>query len=129
MADHSFHRQPHNRARGKIGEAEAESWLEEQGYRIIERNVTTSAGEIDLVAREGEVLCFIEVKARASTKYGPAIAAVSVAKQRKIARAAALFLVRQDLDLACRFDVLGLDWGPSGWQYSLIRNAFEAPPH
>jgi len=124
MAGHLFHRQPHTRARGRVGESEAESWLKEHGYRIIERNVTTAAGEIDLVAWEGEVLCFVEVKARASDTYGPAIAAVPPAKQRKIARAAALFLARRSFDAACRFDVLGLDWTTSGWSFTLIRDAF-----
>ena len=122
-------RQPHARAKGKFGEEAAARWLEEQGYRIVERNVLNKAGEIDLVAWEGETLCFVEIKARASDAYGPAIAAVDFRKQRRISRAAALYLAVQGHGgVACRFDVLGLDWmGDSGggsWRYTLVRDAF-----
>ena len=117
----------HNRAKGNTAEDLAAVWLEGHGYVIAERNVRTDAGEIDIVAREGETLCFVEVKARASDVHGPAIAAVTPAKQRKIVRAASLYLMLRDLrDVPCRFDVLGLDPSSEGWSYTLLRNAFEA---
>ncbi|HEV7515287.1 MAG TPA: YraN family protein [Thermoanaerobaculia bacterium] len=119
-----FELQTHNRGRGKVGEEDAVRWLQTQGFVILERNVVTHAGEIDLVAREGETLCFVEVKARGTAAYGPAIAAVGPAKQRRICRAAALYLALRGLSGACRFDVLGLDAGENGWTYTLIRNAF-----
>lgn len=82
-------------------------------------------GEIDLVAREGGYLCFIEIKARASDRFGPAIAAVDARKQRRICRAAALYIAVKGLHREpCRFDVLGLDRERNGWRYTLIRNAF-----
>jgi putative endonuclease len=124
-----FGDQPHNRARGKVGEDDAVRWLEGQGYRMVERNVVNHGGEIDLVARDGDTLCFIEIKARASDAFGPAIAAVDLRKQRRISRAASLYLaVKGPRDTPCRFDVVGLDRsdrsGEGGWRYTLIRDAF-----
>lgn len=120
----SFHDAPHNRARGGLGEEDAARWLARQGYRIVARNVRTKAGEIDLVAVEGDTLCFVEVKARGGARFGPAIGAVNPRKQRRLARAASLYLVRNPWDGPCRFDVLGLDPAPDGWEYTLIRDAF-----
>jgi putative endonuclease len=120
-----FSDQPHNRARGKVGEDDAVRWLEGQGYRVVERNVVNHGGEIDLVARDGDTLCFIEIKARATGAFGPAIAAVDLRKQRRISRAAALYLaVKGHRNTPCRFDVVGLDRSPGGWRYTLIRDAF-----
>lgn len=123
-----FDRQPHTRGRGSVAEEQAVAWLERQGYEVVERNVTTRAGEIDAVAREGETLCFVEIKARLTSTYGPAIAAVGPGKQRRIARAAALYLQKKGLwESPCRFDVLGMDATEDGWEFTLVRNAFEAP--
>jgi putative endonuclease len=120
-----FQDQPHNRGRGKAGEDDAVRWLTAQGYAIVERNVVNHGGEIDVVAREGETLCFIEIKARASDAFGPAIAAVDLRKQRRVSRAAALYLaIHGHRDTPCRFDVLGLDRAGNGWRYTLIRDAF-----
>ena len=123
-ADGDFASQPHTRARGRVGEEDAVRWLRSQGYEVLERNVVTRAGEIDLVAREGDTLCFVEIKARGSAAYGPAVAAVGPAKQRRLSRAAALYLATRRLAGSCRFDVLGLDAGPDGWEYTLVRDAF-----
>ena len=120
-----FQEHPHNRGRGKIGEDDAVGWLVRQGYRVVERNVVNHAGEIDLVAWEGQTLCFVEIKARASGTFGPAIAAVDFRKQRRISRAAALYLaMKGPRDVPCRFDVLGLDRQGDGWRYTLVRDAF-----
>lgn len=120
-----FRNQPNTRAQGRLGEDEAVRWLVAQGYVIVERNVVNHGGEIDVVARENGVLCFIEIKARASGRFGPAIAAVDARKQRRISRAAALYIAKHKLhNEPCRFDVLGLDREGSGWRYTLVRNAF-----
>ena len=121
----SFREQPHHRARGSQSEEEARRWLEGRGYTILHRNWQSRLGEIDLVARDGETLCFIEVKARASDRFGPAVAAVTPAKQRRLARIASLFLVEERWRGPCRFDVLGMDAVDGRWQYTLIRGAFE----
>jgi putative endonuclease len=124
-----FREQPHARARGKVGEDEAVRWLESQGYQILGRNVVNHGGEIDVVAKEGGSLCFVEIKARAGDRYGPAIAAVGFTKQRRLSRAAALYLTARGWHgRICRFDVLGLDQGEEGWRYTLIRDAFPYNP-
>lgn len=128
MSPHSsddFRQQPNTRAQGRLGEDEAVRWLAAQGFEILDRNVVNHGGEIDVVAREGGYLCFIEIKARASERFGPAIAAVDARKQRRISRAAALYIATKKLHKEpCRFDVLGLDREGSGWRYTLVRNAF-----
>ena len=128
MADrHRFEDQPHNRGRGRIGEDDAVDWLLAQGYRVVERNVQDRGGEIDLVARDGAVLCFVEIKARATDRFGPAIAAVTPHKQRRLARAAARYLARKRWRGPCRFDVLGLDLEGDRWRFTLVRDAFPLP--
>lgn len=121
----AFDRQPHNRARGRVAEAEAADYLVRQGYELVDQNVETEAGEIDLVARDGETLCFIEIKARKDSSYGPAIEAVPRRKQQKIIRAAALYLAVAGLEVPCRFDVLAMDRAGDGWAYTLVRDAFQ----
>lgn len=128
MSD-GFREQPHNRGRGKVGEDDAVRHLESQGYRILARNVVNHGGEIDVVAMDGKTLCFVEIKARDGDRYGLSIEAVGYTKQRRLSRAAALYLtVRGWHGRPCRFDVLGLDREESGWRYTLIRNAFPYNP-
>jgi putative endonuclease len=117
-------------ARGRAAEQAAAGWLQAQGYEILERNVVNHAGEIDLIARDrAGVLCFVEIKARSSGVFGPAIAAVGPAKRRRLSRAAALHLAIHGLHLTpCRFDVLGLDWTGAGWRYTLVQDAFPYAP-
>lgn len=141
-----FRRQPHPHGRGRSAERDAARWLERQGFTLVALNAETKAGEIDVIARERDVLCFVEVKARSSDAYGLALAAVGPAKRRRLARAAALWLARHPHAGPCRFDVLALDAAPAAsprdgsagepsggpapaagdWTYTLVRNAFEA---
>lgn len=119
-----FRSRPHPAGRGRSAEDDAVAWLERRGYRPIARNARTAAGEIDLVAEEAGTLCFVEIKARATAEFGPAVAAVGAAKQRRLLRAASLWLAMHPSDAPCRFDVLGLDAGPEGWEFTLLRDAF-----
>ncbi len=112
-------------ARGRDAEGWAAAWLEEQGYRLRERNFRTHVGEIDIVAIDEDCLCFIEVKARWSADYGPAILAVDSNKKSRICRSAALFLIDSPWQGPIRFDVLALDRRNESWEPTLIRNAFE----
>ena len=124
-----FREQPHARGRGKVGEDDAVRWLGTQSYEIVERNVVNHGGEIDVVASDGGTLCFVEIKARASDRHGLAVEAVDFTKQRRISRAAALYLTSRGWHgRACRFDVLGLDREGEGWRYTLIKNAFPYTP-
>jgi putative endonuclease len=122
-----FEAQPHTRARGRSGEDAACEFLAAAGYRILERNVSTEAGEIDVVASDGDTLCFVEVKARADDEHGPAIAFVGPRKQRRLARCVALYLATHDVrGRPVRFDVVGLEREAGAWRCELVRSAFEA---
>jgi putative endonuclease len=112
---------------GAEGERTAKAFLEASGFRILRENFSTPVGEIDLIAREGDILVFVEVKARTSVEFGPPQSSITPAKQRQIAKAAALFLEREGLsDAPCRFDVVAVTFG-TGASYPeilLIRDAF-----
>ena len=112
---------------GEKGEAEAERYLRRKGYRIIARNVRSSLGELDLVAEDGHVLVFIEVKARQTDQFGGAIHAVHRRKQQKLVRLASRFLAQRHwMERSCRFDVVLLDaTGTGAFAIEHIQNAFE----
>lgn len=119
-----FRRLPHNRAKGAEAEERAVSWLRRAGYRIVATNVTNAGGELDVVARDGDTLCFVEVKARATDRFGPAVLAVDREKRRRLARAARAYLARRPWEGPCRFDVLGIDLAGGAPEYTLLRDAF-----
>jgi putative endonuclease len=114
-----------NLSSGKIGETLASGFLESLGYRILARNYKAEGAEIDIIAREKDFICFVEVKSRCSEKFGSPQEAVTAAKQRKIARAAGMFLKKNDLlDSRCRFDVVAVSGSSGESQLTLIRDAF-----
>jgi len=122
----SFDELPHHRARGAAAEDAAETYLRGLGFKIVARNVTTHLGELDLVALDGETLCFVEIKARTRQDFGQAIEAVGPRKRQRIARAASLFLAKNRSQRACRFDVLGLDRQEDGsWRITYVKDAFQ----
>lgn len=112
---------------GQVAESEAERYLRRKGYRILDRNVRSTYGELDLVAQAGGVLVFVEVKARRTSAYGGAPYAVTKAKQTRLVRLAAHYLARHRLgNPTCRFDVLlcmGGESTPAKIEH--IENAFE----
>lgn len=95
---------------GLYYETQAAVFLEKQGYQILERNFRCPAGEIDLIAKEGEYLCFVEVKYRSERETGTPEEAVDARKQKRISRAALYYLMKQGLGdtTPCRFDVVGI---------------------
>jgi putative endonuclease len=108
---------PPTRPLGQLGEDVAARFLESRGFRILARNLRSRLGEIDLVARDGATLVFVEVKARRAGPGDPPQVAVDARKRSRLARLALDYLAREWLrDLACRFDVvavtLDLDDGP-----------------
>ena len=122
-----FHQAVNTRARGTAAEEAAARWLTHQGYRIRQRNYRIKAGEIDILAIEDGTLCFVEVKARSGRGYGPGSAAVTHAKQRRIARVAAIYLASSGWQGPCRFDVLSAESARGGsWRFRLIRDAFRS---
>jgi putative endonuclease len=113
---------------GQASEAQAEQFLRAKGYRILERNLRTSLGELDLVAEDGVVLVFVEVKARTSSAFGGALLAVNRRKQAKLVRLAAQYLAQRHLsDRSCRFDVVLVQGQPSApLEIAHLQNAFDA---
>lgn len=107
---------PANRQRlGAIGEQAAADWLETRGYHIVARNVRTRYGEIDLVARFGTLIVFVEVKSRTSGRYGHPAEALVWSKRRRLGKLAAACLQRLGLrDCEVRFDVIAVHLDPDG---------------
>ena len=111
---------------GNKGEDLAAGFLRDNGYKILCRNYKTKLGEIDIVACEKDTICFIEVKARSSDKFGLGSEAVTRLKQRQVARVALSFLKEKSLlDKKARFDVISVDYSLPCAGIDLIRNAFE----
>lgn len=115
---------------GQASETRAEQFLRAKGYRILERNLRTSLGELDLVAEDAGVLVFVEVKARATDAFGGALLAVDRRKQAKLVRLASQYLAQRHLsDKPCRFDVVLVQGQPSAGQIEHLQNAFEVTEH
>ncbi|PWB77288.1 MAG: YraN family protein [Candidatus Methylomirabilota bacterium] len=115
---------------GTEGERIAKTYLKSKGFRILHDNYSTPLGEIDLIAQEGDVVAFVEVKTRTSGEFGPPQASVTRHKQRQIVRVAELFLQRHRLSgAACRFDVVAVTFAGSQAgqpEILLIRDAFSS---
>jgi len=112
------------RRRGEEAEALAARFLASQGLEVVARNYRTRFGEIDLVAREGDTLVFVEVRARSWAAFGGAAASIDAAKRRRIVAAARHFLARLRAEPPCRFDVLTFQGSRAAPAW--IRGAFEA---
>ncbi|MEE8558182.1 MAG: YraN family protein [Myxococcota bacterium] len=118
-----------SRARGRYGEALAEKHLRQHGYRILTRNLHLRHAEIDLLALDGEILCFIEVRSRATNRFGTPEESVDVRKQRRLVRGARTVLARGGLPRhkAVRFDVVAIETNQVPPIVRLTRNAFYLP--
>ena len=118
---------------GDTAEWLAAQMLEEKGFRIVERNYRLRLGEVDIIADNGEVLCFIEVKAAFDDEFGDPVERVTVSKQKKICKVARAYLQRH-LFLAenrdIRFDVIAItpikDKEPKDWTIEHIEDAFRS---
>lgn len=109
------------RQTGAAYEQAAGQYLEQLGYEILEYNYRCRAGEIDIIARDGEYLVFCEVKYRSDARAGSPIEAVDARKQRTIFRCAMQYLAQKKLtDIPSRFDVIGIE----GREVTYIKNAF-----
>ena len=115
-----------NRWLGDRGEREAARFLKRRGLRILMRGYRTDQGEVDLIARDGPTVVFVEVKSR---RQGDPAEAVTPEKQRRLTLASLHFLKRHNLlEQPCRFDVVAIVW-PGGRRPESIEhfpNAFEA---
>src|SRR5947209_6686297 len=99
-----------SRALGAVAEARAAEFLQDKGYRVVDRNWTCRGGEIDLVCVDGgDTLVFVEVRARADARHGTPLETVVDLKRRRLVRAAQIYLhVKKRQDCACRFDVVAV---------------------
>jgi putative endonuclease len=113
---------------GKSGEDLACRELERRGYAVLARRYRTRFGEIDIVARDGATIVFVEVKARTSERYGRPAEAVTLDKQAKVAAMAGDYLARRGLHGApCRFDVVSITFDRAGRMLvEVIPAAFDA---
>ena len=119
---------------GKEGETLAGEYLEQKGYRILERNYRFQRAEIDLVCfqpatngQEGGELVFVEVKTRSSHAFGTPEAAVDQSKQKNLKRAARSYLYEHRMEGAlCRFDVVAISLMESQVYFHHIEGAFQA---
>lgn len=112
-----------NRKRGAQYEKMAADYLQGQGFQILDHNFSSRFGEIDIVARDGNYLVFVEVKYRAADSGGHPLEAVDLRKQRRIGKTADFYLLRYGYgeNMPCRFDVVGI----LGDEIIHVRNAFE----
>jgi len=111
---------------GQKSEAMAARYLKKQRYKILEQNYHTKLGEIDIIAKDGETIAFVEVKARKSEHYGNPKWAVTPKKQRKISMVALYYLkTTNQSDAKARFDVVAISSVSDTPQIEIIKNAFE----
>lgn len=112
------------RSVGAKQEQVAAKYLTEKGYEILECNFHCRSGEIDIIAKEGSYLVFIEVKYRKDTSRGYPEEAVDYGKRRKITRTASFYMLKNHIPAhtPCRFDVVTI----LGQDITLIQNAFDA---
>jgi putative endonuclease len=103
---------PRAEARKRSGvdaEALAARFLESRGLAVVARNFRVRCGEIDLVARDGDTLVFVEVRLRRSASFGGAAESITAAKRARLVAAAQVYLLRERGDPPCRFDAILLD--------------------
>ena len=120
---HSF-----NKDIGSLGEDIAETYLRQIGYTVLERNFRCKIGEIDIIGKDGDYICFIEVKTRYGSIYGRPCEAVTYSKRHKIYKTAETYIMRKKLfKFNFRFDVMEIILNNSNDNPSirLIKDAFQ----
>ena len=111
---------------GNAGENFAARYLEQHGYKILEKNFRVRSAEIDIIAQIDDVIVFVEVKTRSNTRHGLPAEAVNFRKQKKIIKAASVFLQDEKyFDSPCRFDVMEIYSDGVKFTARHIENAFE----
>lgn len=113
--------------RGREAEDLAAAFLRERGFEIVDRNHAIRRGEVDLVCREGDVLCFVEVRSRTSEAQGGPEETVGRKKARRVVAAATDWAVKHGgLDRSIRFDVVAVTFAEAGPRIEHFRAAFDA---
>jgi len=115
-----------NQLFGKKSESLAAAYLKKNKYKIITENYRTRLGEIDIIARDGDTLAFVEVKSGRSDQFGSPKGAVTPRKQRKISMVALQYLkATKQPHRRARFDVVSICYAGNHPEIELIKNAFE----
>ncbi|MBW2184979.1 MAG: YraN family protein [Deltaproteobacteria bacterium] len=110
---------------GRWGEQQAVRYLKRRLYRIIETNYRAPTGEIDIIARRGKMLAFVEVKTRSGIQCGEAVEAVNARKQRQIIRTAQWYLAKHgQSSLQPRFDVIAIQADETSHDLKHLKDAF-----
>jgi len=116
----------HRQSLGRRGEDLACAELEKRGYVIVDRRFRTRCGELDIVARDGGVLVFVEVKARSGSNFGTPFESVTWKKRQRLSQMAASYLfIRRLAGVACRFDVVAVVERQGMQTIELLRGAFD----
>ena len=113
---------------GNLGEDAAVKYLKRKRYIILERNFNVHGGEIDIIAKKGDYVIFVEVKTRSGEEYGSGLEAVNYTKQQRMKKAAQVYLMRLG-DVPARFDVVAVNGFMDGKKFKTeeiehIENAF-----
>ena len=117
----------HRVSLGKTGEDLACQELERRGYAIVARRYRRRGGELDIIARDGQTMVFVEVKAREGRAFGEASEAVTSHKRLTITRLALDYLMRHRLtDCPCRFDVVSIHFDAGVPVIEVFQSAFDA---
>ena len=115
------------REKGRDAERLAETWLARRGYVVLDRNHATRGGEVDLVCRDGGVLCFVEVRSRADRGHGAPEETVDRRKALRVVAAATDWARRHGaLDDDIRFDVVAVTGSGEGQGFELFQGAFDS---
>lgn len=113
------------RVKGKIGEDVAVNYLKQNGYEILEQNYFYNHGEIDIVAKDGNVLVFVEVKSRRSTRFGEPEESVTPKKQELLRRTAEGYVSEKNIgEMDCRFDVVSVIMKDGKAECKILKGCF-----
>jgi putative endonuclease len=118
-----------NKTLGSYGESLARQYLQDLGYRILEKNFRNKLGEIDLIAQDGKTICFVEVKTRISLDQGQPYEAINLWKIRKLSQMATFYLKHKfhTVEILSRFDVISIVQDKDKEiKIQHIKNAFDA---
>ena len=111
---------------GERGERQASRYLKKRGYKIVEKDFKCKFGQIDLIAKDHEALCFIEVKCRSTESFGQPQDAITYTKQNRIKKISEYYMLKKKLaNVQVRYDVVAIYEPKSGTrEINLIKNAF-----
>ncbi|MEN9510978.1 MAG: hypothetical protein RLZZ370_797 [Bacteroidota bacterium] len=109
---------------GRQGEQEACAYLAQRGYEVLERNYRAGRDELDIIARDAEMLVVFEVKTRSSNSHGHPEAFVDAAKQQRMVRAAEQYLLHHCPQASLRFDVISVEKSGNMFIINHFKDAF-----